>query len=77
MKNKKFEIFTTKQFKFIPEDVVVIKNVFGWVFLYFAEGQVYTNSTNSGVGCKKEENEVWLKRIVKQLKKQMKETRNI
>lgn len=71
MKNK-FEIYTKKEFTFIPANIIIIKNKFGWTFMYSSGAQWYVNSTNDSKDCPPEENEAFLKKLVKGIKEQIK-----
>lgn len=72
MKNNEFEMFTKKEYKFIPANVLIVKNMYGWMYLYNDKAQWYVNHTNDEKNCPKEENEKFLKKLMKAIKEQMK-----
>jgi len=76
MKNKKltkkeFRIITTKDYAFIPWFVVIIQDSEGWVFIAKNNTQWYVNSTQDNKEGLEDE-EKFLKRLVKALKEQVK-----
>ncbi len=67
MKNK-FEVFTTKDYKQIPKNMVMIKDTSGWLFLQNEDTQWFVNHTNTFNSKSKEDNVTVIKSIVKQIK---------
>ena len=65
---KGFEIYTKKDYQIIPASVIIIKNKYGWTFMYSMDATWYTNSTNDMADCPPEDNKKAISKIVKMLK---------
>lgn len=72
MKKNQFNIFTKKEYDFIPANVIIIKEMNGWLFAFVKDTKWYVNSTNDSKDCPPEEDEKFLKKLVKAIKGQMK-----
>lgn len=68
----KFSIFTKKDFKAIPDNVIIIKDDNGWTFMSNLNAIWYVNSTNDNKDCLEKDYEKFIKKLVKALKEQMK-----
>ncbi len=71
MKKNEFEVFTRKDYGFMPANLIVIKEKNGWLINWVKDTKWYVNSTNDSADCDPSENEKALKAIVKALKPQM------
>ena len=73
MKKKSFEIFTCTEHESIPENMFLIKNEHGWLFLTHDQSNWYVNHTNSFKNCTEEENDNAIREIIKTAVKNMEE----
>lgn len=70
MTKKEFIIITNKDHKFIPWNVVIIRDSEGWVYIAKQGTQWYVNSTQDNKDGKDDEVK-FLKQLVKALKVQL------
>lgn len=70
MTKKEFRLITSKDYKFIPWNVVLIRDKEGWVFIAKQGTQWYVNSTQDNKDGKEDEPK-FLRRLVKALKVQL------
>lgn len=75
MKKNEFKIITSKEYKFIPWYVVIIRDHEGWVYIAKGGMQWYVNSTQDNKDGKEDEAK-FLKKLVKALKQQLQDVKN-
>lgn len=76
MKKNEFRLITHKDHKFIPWNVVIIRDFEGWVYIAKAGMQWYVNSTQDNKDGKEDEVK-FIKKLIIALKKQLADVKKL